>query len=163
MEFLDNVKEKTKTQGFALSVVTSALIFCASKFSDEDIKEFILFFTPQVAAGIVFGLLSIFSALSQWHSERKSKNNSMQSEALVKQNMEMLNIAKTNGIAGEEIANLTKVASQSVSAHMQMNLNRIAEINNNDVENINQKRNINQQVAESKRKLKEELNTKENE
>jgi len=158
MEFLDNVKEKAKSQGFVLSVVTSALILCANKFSTGDVKEIMLFFTPQISAALVFASLSAFSFILEWRMERKTKNHSNQSEELVKKNIEMLNIAKTNGLADEELAAIAKVASQSVSAHMQMNLNRISEINNKEDESIKQKRYMVNLIKNRQETLEERFN-----
>lgn len=161
MEFLDNVKEKSKSQGFFLSITTSALIALANKFSSDEIKDTLLFFTPQIAAAAVFLLLEAFSFISDWYADKKSNSQSTKSEALVKKNIEMLNIAKTNGLAGEEISELEKMASDSVSAHMQMNLNKISEINSKEDENVKQKRYMDKAISDKKDDIKNEFSHKE--
>lgn len=125
MEFFKVLDEQRKGKNFFFSIVTSIIIVLAGAVESPFIREKLVYFTPQISEGVIVLILAVIYFIKKTSKERQDKIKSSESLTLTQGTMSLYQAAKENGLAEEDMTELSKITKETISSHMKLNLARI--------------------------------------
>lgn len=162
MDFFKILDEQRKGKNFFFSLITTLIIALAGAIENSAVREKLVYFTPQISEFVIFLILLLTYFIKKKSKERRNRIKSSESLTIARGTMSLYQAAKQNGLAEEDITELSKITKETISSHMKLNLARIEQLSKDTQESIEKQEQEKKEIEAKVNKLLNNMNYEEN-